>query len=466
MSKFYDIKGNEIIVAGTENVSDTLLGTLPYKVGESGCYIISETDATISTGDGAEQLLDLGSNVNFSLANGAYNHASYEVKGKNTLDVSFADINGNAIVYFNPTMIEAGKTYTLFAKLESSAINKSNCYVRMMNGAVQMGVPLNGDFVCKTVTTESDNLGGPYVGIPLDSTNTKVGDTFTFTLYLFEGELTAMPEGVDFDIQANTKYYTDGYMGCTLESVNGDEVKVYRSNSGEGQTDSGGVIFFGDSILHFSDVTSRYANKTGKATLNCAVGGTRMSASRETTNAYYPMDMANIADAIASGDFSAQLNSGLATGGLTALATANVLNYKAMVLEFGTNDFSAKVPFNGNDKTSVEGALKHILTTILTKYPTMRIVVLSTLQYVTLGDGDESGVPTHEDGTVWEMNEVIKNVCESSAYNVPFIDMYHAMGQNGMTRDVLTSDGVHLMNPTGCKRYADILTAKLNGLGI
>jgi hypothetical protein len=44
--------------------------------------------------------------------------------------------------------------------------------------------------------------------------------------------------------------------------------------------------------------------------------------------------------------------------------------------------------------------------------------------------------------------------------------MYHAMGQNGMTRDTLTSDGVHLMNPAGCKRYADILAAKLNGLGI
>lgn len=468
MGKIYDINGNEIIVSAGSSTdgSDTLLGTLPYKIEENGCYILSETDATISTGEGAEQLLDLESNVGFSVAAGAYNHAEYDVRGKNTIDISFADIGGNATVYFDPNMVEAGKTYTIFAKLESESINKKNSFIRMMNGAAQVVMPLNGGLVCKTVTTTGANLGGAYINITLDSSNTVVGDTFTVTMYLFEGELTALPEGVDFDILANTKYYTDGYMGCTLESVGGEEVKVYRSNGGAGATDNGGVIFFGDSILHFSDVASRYAAKTGKSVLNCAVGGTRMSASRETTNAYYPMDMANIADAIASGDFSAQLNSGLATAGLTTLATANILNYKAIVLEFGTNDFSAEVPFNGDDVTSVEGALKHILTTIITKYPTMRIVVLSTLQYVTLGDGDESGVPTHTDGTVWEMNKVIKGVCESSAYNVPFVDMYHAMGQNGMTRDVLTSDGVHLMNPAGTKRYADILIGKLNALGI
>lgn len=471
MAKLYDIHGNEIAVSTegtTEESADTLLGTLPYTISENNCYLLSKTDATISTGEGVEQLLDLQNNVTFSLADSGYNHATYEVKGKNTINVSFADIGGNVTVYFTPNMIEAGKTYTLFAKLESEATNTKNCYVRMMNGAAQVVMPLNGDFVYKTITTDKADLGGAYIGIPLDSSNTAVGDTFTVSLYLYEGTLTEFPVGQDFDILANTKYNTDGYLGCTLSPVNGETVEVYltdTSNS-EGVTDNGGVIFFGDSILHFSDVADRYAKKTGKSVLNCAVGGTRMSASRDSTNAYYPVDMANIANAIASGDFTAQLDSGVATAGLTTLATANIANYKAMVLEFGTNDFSAKVPFNGEDVTTVEGALKHILTTILTTYPNMRIVVLSTLQYVTLGDGDESGVPTHTDGTVWEMNEVIKNVCESSTYNVPFVDMYHAMGQNGMTRDTLTSDGVHLMNPAGCKRYADILTAKLNGLGI
>lgn len=472
MAKLYDIYGNEIelegISSGEAEAADILLGTLPMTISENNCYLLSKTDAAISTGEGVKQLLDLQSNVTFSLAASGYNHADYEVRGKNTINVSFADIDGNAIVYFAPNMIEAGKTYTLFAKIESEAANTKNCYVRMMDGAAQVVMPLNGGYVYKTVTTDDADLGGSYIGIPLDSANTQVGDTFTVTLYLYEGTLTEFPVGQDFDILANTKYSTDGYLGCTLSAVNGETVEVYLTDTSdsEGVTDNGGVIFFGDSILHFSDAADRYAKKTGKGVLNCAVGGTRMSASRDSTNAYYPMDMANIADAIASGDFSAQLGSGLATAGLTALAASNILNYKAMVLEFGTNDFAAKVSFSGEDVTSVEGALKHILTTILTAYPSMRIVVLSTLQYVTVGKSDISGVVEHDDGTVWEMNEVMKNVCESSAYNVPFVDMYHAMGQNGMTRDTLTSDGVHLMNPAGCKRYADILTAKLNGLGI
>jgi hypothetical protein len=176
--------------------------------------------------------------------------------------------------------------------------------------------------------------------------------------------------------------------------------------------------------------------------------------------------MANIADAIASGDFSAQLGSEHVTAGFATLASSNIANYKAIVLEFGTNDFSAKVPFDGEDVASIKGALKHILTSILTKYPNMRIVVLSTLQYVTLGVGTESGVPTHPDGTVWEMNEVIRGVCESDEFCVPWVDMYHAFGQNPITRNVLNSDGVHLTSPNGAQRYADILTAKLNGLGI
>ena len=254
MAKLYNIKGNEIIIStggSSADGGDTLLGTLPYKIEENGCYLLSETDATISTGEGAEQLLDFESNVTFNLAAAGYNHAAYKVKGKNTVNVSFSDIGGNAMVYFAPTMIQAEKTYTLFAKISSEATNTKNSYVRMMNGSAQVGMPMNGDFVYKTVTTTGEDLGNAYIGIPLDSSNTKVGDTFTVTLYLFEGELTAMPQGVSFDITANTKYPTDGYMGCTLESVNGDEVKVYRANSGEGQTDSGGVIFFGDSILHF-----------------------------------------------------------------------------------------------------------------------------------------------------------------------------------------------------------------------
>lgn len=453
-----------------EEVSDTLLGTLPMTISEPNCYLLSATDATISTGDGAEQLLDFESNTTFSLPIAAYCHAEYEVKGKNTISVSFEDIDGIASVFFDTTNVEAGKTYTLFAKYETEAPIGGNPYIRVLGNTVQCTMSAPDEFWHKTFTTTDATLSSgstkASIQIPKD-TQTSIGDTFTVTMYLYEGELTEMPEGTTFDILANTKYNLDGYTGSTLSAVNGETVEVYQTNASgaENETDNGGVIFFGDSIFDYSDVTSRYATKTGKSVLDCAVGGTRMSGSRDSTDGYYPYDMANIADAIANGDFSAQTRGGK-NANFTVLASANIANYKAIVLEFGTNDFTAKVPFNGDAVTTIEGALKHILTTILTAYPNMRIVVLSTLRYVTVGSGNESGVPDHDDGTVWGMNEVIKRICESDDFCVPFVDMYHAMGQNALTRATLTSDGVHLMNPPGCKRYADILTAKLNDLGI
>ena len=81
-------------------------------------------------------------------------------------------------------------------------------------------------------------------------------------------------------------------------------------------------------------------------------------------------------------------------------------------------------------------------------------------------NSNESGVPVHPDGSVWEMNEMIKNVCESDEFCIPFIDMYHKFGQNPLTRNYLNGDGVHLTSPNGVQRYLDILVGQLNALGI
>ena len=454
-----------------DEAGDILLGTLPYTISESNCYLLSETNATISTGEGAAQLLDFDVTEPY-IGDTTYNGAAFEKLGKNTLKIGFANVARNASVFFQPNW-ESGKTYTIVGKLidkTSDIANNNIPFIRINHAGnfVQLTLKTDGTLSFKTFTAD-DTTESAFAAMKTVSATYVAGETYaTIAVYIYEGEHTELPTGATFDILAGEKYPTDGYMGATLSAVSGGPVQVYKTNTAgaEGETDNGGVIFFGDSVLHYSDVVSRYAAKTGKPTLSCAVGGTRMSASRDSSNAYYPLDMANIADAIASGDFSAQLGSGVATAGFTTLASANIANYKAIILEFGTNDFSAKVPFEGDDATSIAGAVRHILTTILTKYPNMRIVVLSTLQYVTLGTGTESGVPTHDDGTVWQMNEVIRDVCESDEFCVPWVDMYHAFGQNGITRNTLNSDGVHLTSPNGAKRYADILTGKLNTLGI
>lgn len=456
--------------AGSGGAGDILLGTLPMAINESGCYLLSGTNAAISTGEGAAQLVDFDANAPYIGAT-TYNGGAVEVVDPTTVKISFADVSKNATIYFD-VPLSVGKTYTLAARLRERSADVADAaatpLVRATDASgiyAQTVLPASGDFAFKAFDMRE---GTTFYAQLYTNDSYTVGKTFAdIEVRIYEGEHTQIPSGVTFDILAGEKYPTDGYMGATLTALSGGPVQVYKTNAAETEpeTDDGGVIFFGDSILDLSDVVARYAARTGKPVLDCAVGGTRMSGSRESTNEYSPYDMTNIANAIASGDFSAQVRGGK-NANFTVLASANLPNYKAIVLEFGANDFTAGASFEGEGVTSIQGALRHILRTILTKYPNMRIVVLSTLQYVTIGTGTESGIPTHADGTVWQMNEVIRDVCESDEFCVPWVDMYHAFGQNGITRNTLTGDGVHLAAPNGAKRYADILISRLNGLGI
>ena len=188
-----------------------------------------------------------------------------------------------------------------------------------------------------------------------------------------------------------------------------------------------------------------------------------MSGSRDSSSDYYPYDMTQIADAISSGDFSAQINGGF-NSNFSSFANSNIQNYGTFVFGFGTNDYSSMTPFEGDTTASIEGSVKHIIDTIQAKYKGIRLIFVSTQPYITAGSGNQSGVPVHPDGTVWEMNELIRDICQS--YNIPWIDMFHEFGMNAVTRNTLTSDGVHLANPVGVNRYSALLTGQLEARGV
>lgn len=467
----------ELLNSSSGSGGDTLKGSLPYTVNESGLYIVANSDTSVTVSSDDSQLISFSDdNITISKStNGSnidtYNKVNLSVVSENCINIETQDASTNLCAYLNmPTgFLVPGEKYTIFGRIEKVVDTGKiyTSYLRFFEETIQMN--LSEEISCKSFVANDNGTWGRAYACFQRTDGTIAGDNYNVYLYLYQGELTEMPsENAILSIVAGEKYSTDGYLGKTLTGNDADiPVYVYKTNTDnvEVETDTDGVIFFGDSILDFSGVPALYAKKTGKPIIDCAVGGTRLSGSRDSSNEYYPYDMTNIADAIASGDFSAQINGGK-NSQFSTLATATISNYKAIIMGFGTNDFTAKVPFHGTDITSIEGALKHILTTILTAYPNMRIVVLSTLQYVTVGIGNESGVPTHDDGTVWQMNEIIKSICESDDYCVPWVDMYHAMGQNGLTRGTLTSDGVHLMSPNGVKRYNDILVGQLNSLGI
>lgn len=140
----------------------------------------------------ARDMFDFENNTTFSLAHPTYNHAAYEVHGKNTVKISFADVGGNAVVYFDPKTIEAGKTYTLFAKIDGESTHAQNVLIRMLNSSVQLNLYVNGGFVHKTVTTTEASLGSAFIAIGPNSSTT-AGDAFMVTMHLYEGTYTEMP---------------------------------------------------------------------------------------------------------------------------------------------------------------------------------------------------------------------------------------------------------------------------------
>lgn len=457
----YDVEWTTIKNTGTvepPSKEDTLLGVLPYKITESNCYIISETEAQITTGEGAENLY---------IRNGEYLVGNPEGVEWGVDSLKYTSVDNLMGVYTHvgeSNSFKPNTKYTLFADFESEV----SLFIRVLVNASDINSFLGnilGQLNRSGYLTFTTPENIKWLNLSFGFITKGTGKFYNIAIY--EGEYTERPKGGVFTLPANTKFNTDAYIGSTLSPVNEEVVSVYKVNTedSENETNKDGVIFFGDSILDFSGVAEKYSKRTGKPVLDCAVGGTRLSGSRDSGNEYYPYDMTNIADSIASGDFSSQVDGGK-NSNFSILNSGNLSAYKTIILEFGTNDFTAKVPFNGEGVTTIEGSLKHILTTILTKYPTMRIVVFSTLHYVTAGKGEESGVPTHTDGTVWQMNEVIKSICESDDYCVPFIDMYHLFTENKLTRDILTSDGVHLSSSYGAPRYADIMTAQLNSIGV
>lgn len=432
------------LVSITNSDADIYLGELPYTIKEQGCYLVSKEQATVTP-----ETDDLYQR------NGEYlvGNPTSVVWGTDSLKYT---AGSNVVgVYTHTLDLERNTTYTLFCDFEDSAT-----FVRVLSGNSDTGATsYMGNIIAQLNKSNANHISFTtpesfsYINLGFGCGDIETAGIFK-NIKIFEGSYSEIPDVRSFIMKPDMEYSADAYVGMKLTSDN--TVSVYKKNpNADTQTDTGGVIFFGDSILDFSNVVEQYSDNTGKSVVDCAVGGTRWTPHNQEE--YNPYSMCHIADAISNGDFSEQVNGGK-NSNFSILNSGNISAYKAIVMEFGANDFTAGREFEGEDITTIAGAVTHTFNTILSKYPDMRLIILSTLTYV--GQGAVSNI----NGTVWQMNGVIKSICED--YCIPFVDMYHAMGENEKTRATLTSDGVHLSNPYGAKRYADIMTAKLNSLGV
>ena len=226
-------------------------------------------------------------------------------------------------------------------------------------------------------------------------------------------------------------------------------------------------MFFGDSVPCFDSNTGGIGaipdylrEKCGGTWKNFCVGGTTMSAYRATGNGYEYFTLDEWADAIATGDFTRQ-EQGVTDGavaGSTSYGIANKVadaktldwgSVKRIFFAYGTNDLAYDVVEVGsaNDTATKHstmcGALKYAVQTILTAYPTIEIAVCGIIyRYV-------DGVSASE---IIAANEAIKATCES--IGISFIPLFENMGVNEWNRTSFLYDGSH-PNANGKERYAD-----------
>jgi lysophospholipase L1-like esterase len=234
-------------------------------------------------------------------------------------------------------------------------------------------------------------------------------------------------------------------------------------------------VCFGDSItgnyISPHDYPSIIAKKTGMNVINGGFGGCRMA--QHPSEGYTAFSMYNLADSIASGNWSAQdaavesVESANAAEHLAALEEVDWSTVDFITIFYGTNDFTGGVPI-GEDANSLstyhfKGALRHSIETILTAYPKIKIVLVTPIYRF----WTESGTVTDSDSyeiSGLKLTDYVEAVIDiANEYKLPVFNLYNSLGINKINRTVFLADGVH-PNDDGLNRIGDSVAARLSAI--
>lgn len=241
-----------------------------------------------------------------------------------------------------------------------------------------------------------------------------------------------------------------------IYDINGNE--IVSSGGGKGiselQRKFAGkkIIWLGDSIHAYTwkdGVTIPYLFQydSGAICYNWAQGG--MTMAKMGVINYDPYSGVGMVDALTSKDFTAQEtyaheDHGTKNGNfyteVAEMKATDMSTVDAIIIEFGTNDAMKMVTLDNDenplDTTTTGGALRHMIKTLQTKYPSLKIIVLNVQRMAGWADSER---------TKWydsaNQNEVIESVCTELA--VPMIDIYNLLGVNDYTKGTLLADGLH-----------------------
>ena len=221
------------------------------------------------------------------------------------------------------------------------------------------------------------------------------------------------------------------------------------------------IINFGDSIFGKAqppnDISTFLANKTGATVCNFGFGGCKMTKTGWDND---PFSMCGLSNAIANNDYN-EIDSAFVDTSITLpdyfatsiekMKNTNFSKVDIVTIAYGINDFTSNINIenaeNAYDQSTLCGALRYSIETLLTAYPNLRIFVCSLTYRYFKNDAnefvDDSNTHTNNNGnTILEFNAKLKEVAEE--YNLPFIDNYNiGISKFNRTQYFSATDGTH-----------------------
>lgn len=188
------------------------------------------------------------------------------------------------------------------------------------------------------------------------------------------------------------------------------------------------VLLFGDSIPAYAaapeDTATLIANITGANVRNCAVGGATMG-DRNGVDTYNAWSMWRLAYAIVNDDWTfqeAHLNAHAYCADIMAfLKATDFTKVDSILIMYGYNDSNIDNQQNPLDTSTMGGALRYSIETLLAAYPHIKIYPCS----LTYNGGVESST------TTVDKCETIKSIC--SEYHLKYIDNFN-IGINDLNK--------------------------------
>lgn len=462
------------------------LGSQPVDIDLSNYYTIAEVDETfakksdipeIPESDFSRFIEETAASVNLypPTTEGWTDNASIKSDGS-----EIPNANG-AYCITPPIYVLPNTTYTVkpvpWGNLADAnrgrAYNESGMalvrlsWIENADGTVSFTTPENTSYVRFTVyKTNFDNSSSSLTDINI------IIPIFNSTFMLVEGD--TAPE--EYEPYGEGKYRLKDIeiplKSVNLENIGEKGLPIFAPLAGKK------IANFGDSIFGNArppeDVSTYLAEKTGAEVLNCAFGGCRMAIHNQLGH-WNAFTMVNLAQAIASGDYTVQdeaLNyddrTSYAEEPLSVIKSTDFSTVNILTIAYGANDFTSNISLdnteNPYDTTTLAGALRTSVESLLTAYPNLRIFILSSTYRFYIDDNNEytedSNTRTNGNNvTISEFNAKLKEVAEE--YNLPFIDNYNiGIGKFNRYQYFNANDGAH-HKETGRKLIAEHLAKEL-----